>query len=72
MPRTRLNKPPLVGKTILFLIRKMVQQNKMVPPSSPEILFGVEQNNYPQGTNKSIKKLISRCYLPSIISIHKH
>ena len=33
MPRTRLNKAPSVGKTIFFLIRKMVHQNKMAPPS---------------------------------------
>ena len=40
-------------------------------PSPFEILFGLEPKSYPQGANKSLKKLNSHCYLPSIIYIHK-
>ena len=53
-------------------IEKYVKANYKVGDTASEILFGVEQNNYPQGTNKTLKKLTSRCYLPSIISVHKH
>ena len=41
-------------------------------PSPLEILFGLEQKDYPQVANKSIKKLIAHCYSLSIIYILKN